>query len=50
VSDEAGRQARALLAYSQLQNLFHRWIRTGWEVDRDLVLEVMTDMWRAAFC
>ena len=49
VSDDAGRQARAILAYSQLQNLFHRWIHTGWDVDRDLVLEVMTDMWLAAF-
>jgi AcrR family transcriptional regulator len=49
VSDKAGRDARAILAYSQLQNLFHRWLRVGWDVDRDQILEVMTDMWTAAF-
>ena len=49
ISDDAGRRARGLLAYSQLETIFHRWMRVGWDVDRDQVLEVMTDMWLAAF-
>lgn len=49
VADQAGRSARAILAYSQLQNLFHRWLRVGWDVSRDEVVEVMADMWWAAF-
>lgn len=49
VADETGRSARAILAYSQLQNLFHRWLRVGWDVSRDEVVEVMADMWWAAF-
>jgi len=47
--DATGRQVRGVLAYSQLQNLFHRWLRVGWDVDRSEILEVMTDMWLAAF-
>jgi AcrR family transcriptional regulator len=47
--DEPRRHVRAVLAYSQLQNLFHRWLRVGWDVDRTELLEVMTDMWLAGF-
>lgn len=47
-ADPSDRRVRAVLAYSQLQNLFHRWIRVGWDVERQAVLEVMTDMWMAA--
>jgi AcrR family transcriptional regulator len=46
--DEAGRRVRAVLAYSQLQNVFHRWMRVGWDIDRGETLEVMTDMWSQA--
>jgi AcrR family transcriptional regulator len=42
------RNVRAILMYSQLQNVFHRWMRVGWDVDRDEMLQVMTDMWMAA--
>jgi hypothetical protein len=34
--------------YSQLQNVFHRWMRVGWEADRGEMLKVMTAMWMAA--
>jgi AcrR family transcriptional regulator len=45
----SGRQVRAVLAYSQLQTVFHRWMRVGWDIDRKESLEVMTDMWMHAF-
>jgi AcrR family transcriptional regulator len=44
-----GRRVRAVLAYSQLQTVFHRWMRVGWDIDRKESLEVMTDMWMNAF-
>lgn len=46
--DPDGRRARGVLMYSQLQNVFHRWMRVGWEADRDEMLKVMTAMWMAA--
>jgi len=49
VSDQAGCRVRGLLAYSQLHILFQRWVRVGWDVDRDQVVEVMIDMWLAVF-
>jgi AcrR family transcriptional regulator len=42
------RKVRAILMYSQLQNVFHRWMRVGWDVNRAEMLRVMTDMWLAA--
>jgi AcrR family transcriptional regulator len=47
--DEAESRARALLAHSQLESLHSHWLHAGWDVDRDLALDVMTDMWMAAF-
>lgn len=44
--DEA--KARALLMFTQLQQLFMRFATHGWDVKRDEVLEVLTDMWCAA--
>lgn len=44
----AGRRSRALLMYAQLQNVFHRFMEGGWEVDRRETLAVMADMWMAA--
>lgn len=41
-------RTRAILAYSQFQSLFYRWSRVGWEVDREEVLDVVTEMWVAA--
>ncbi len=49
VSDQEGCRVRGLLAYSQLHTLFQRWIRVGWDVDPDQVLDVMIDMWLAVF-
>ena len=46
--DLAGRRVRGVLAYSQLQNVFHRWMRVGWDIDRAEMLEVMTGMWVSA--
>jgi AcrR family transcriptional regulator len=46
--DETSRRVRAVLIYSQLQNVFHRWMRVGWDVDRQEMLRVMTNMWLAA--
>jgi len=45
--DESSRRVRAVLAYSQFLNVFHRWMRVGWDIDRGETLEVMTDMWMA---
>ena len=45
----SGRRVRAVLAYSQLQTVFHRWMRVGWDIDREESLDVMTDMWMHAF-
>jgi AcrR family transcriptional regulator len=38
----------AVLAYAQLEGLFNRWMRSGWDIDRSHALEVLTDMWMAA--
>jgi len=46
--DETGRRVRAVLMYSQLRNVFHRWMRVGWDVDRQEMSPVMTNMWLAA--
>lgn len=44
----AGRRTRAVLMYAQLQNVFHRFMDAGWEIDRKETLAVMADMWLAA--
>ena len=41
-------RARAVLVMAQLEQLFMRWSLHGWDVDRDAVLAVLTDMWSAA--
>jgi AcrR family transcriptional regulator len=46
--DEGPARVRAVLAYAQLESVFHRWMLVGWDVDRAEALEVMTDMWTAA--
>lgn len=46
--DDTTRRVLAVLIYSQLQNVFHRWMRVGWDVDRQEMLHVMTRMWLAA--
>jgi hypothetical protein len=38
--DETSRRVRAVLIYSQLQNVIHRWMRVGWDVDRQEMLQV----------
>jgi AcrR family transcriptional regulator len=47
-SDEDEGRVRAVLAYAQLDSVFHRWMRMGWDIDRGTALEVMTDMWMTA--
>jgi AcrR family transcriptional regulator len=46
--DEEQCRVRGILAYAQLESVFHRWMRVGWDIDRAVALEVMTDMWMAA--
>ena len=46
--DEDEGRVRAVLAYAQLDSVFHRWMRMGWDIDRTTALEVMTDMWMTA--
>jgi AcrR family transcriptional regulator len=42
-------RVRAVLAFSQLEHVFNRWLHLGWDIDRDDALDVMTDMWMTAF-
>jgi AcrR family transcriptional regulator len=42
-------RVRALLIYAQLDSMFLRWMRVGWDIDRTEAREVMADMWMAAF-
>ncbi|MEO5837890.1 MAG: hypothetical protein ABIQ73_01360 [Acidimicrobiales bacterium] len=37
------------MALAQIDDLFYRWRRDGWALDEHIGLEVMTDMWVAAF-
>jgi AcrR family transcriptional regulator len=50
-SEHAGPTAhtRATLAYSQFQSLFYRWTRVGWDADREETLDIVSEMWLAAF-
>lgn len=41
-------KARAVVLFSQLQQLFLRWSLHGWDVDRDEITAVLTRMWSAA--
>lgn len=41
-------KARALLMFTQLQQLFMHFATHGWDANRDEVLAVLTDMWCAA--
>jgi AcrR family transcriptional regulator len=47
--DGPNKRLRGIVAYAQLQTLFHRWLSTGWDTDRQEFLDVMTAMWIAAF-
>jgi AcrR family transcriptional regulator len=40
---------RATLAYSQFQSLFYRWTRVGWDAHRAETLDIVSEMWLAAF-
>lgn len=44
-TDPDTRTVRAVLAYTQLQSLFRRWLRMGWDIDRPDTLAVMSDTW-----
>ena len=46
--DEGGARVRAVLLFSQLEQLFLRWSLHGWDIDRAAVLDVLSDMWCAA--
>ena len=45
--DPSSRRVRGTLAFGQLEFASRRWMRHGWDVDRDATLGVMTDSWCA---
>jgi AcrR family transcriptional regulator len=45
--DPAGRRIRATLAFGQLEFFSRRWFRTGWDVDRDETVRLLTESWRS---
>jgi AcrR family transcriptional regulator len=46
---EAESRARATLVLAQLEMVFRRWMLYGWESDEELVIDIVTEMWMAAF-
>jgi AcrR family transcriptional regulator len=46
--DAGARRLHALLMFGQLEWLFRRWMRLGWEFDREQVLDALTETWMAA--
>jgi AcrR family transcriptional regulator len=47
--DEDEARARATLVLAQLEMVFRRWMLYGWESDEDLIIDIVTEMWMAAF-
>jgi AcrR family transcriptional regulator len=47
--DEDEARARATLVLAQLEMVFRRWMLYGWESDEELVIDIVTEMWMAAF-
>ena len=43
--DPASRRIRCTLAFGELEFLSLRWFRSGWAVDREVCLQVLTDSW-----
>jgi AcrR family transcriptional regulator len=48
LEEEGARRLRALLMFGQLEWLFRRWMRLGWEFDREQVLDALTETWMVA--
>jgi len=47
--DEAEARARATLVLAQLEMVFRRWMLYGWESDEQVIIDIVTEMWMAAF-
>lgn len=47
--DEDEASARATLVLAQLEMVFRRWMLYGWESDEDVIIDIVTEMWMAAF-
>jgi AcrR family transcriptional regulator len=47
--DEDEARARATLVLAQLEMVFRRWMLYGWESDEDVIIDIVTEMWMAAF-
>ncbi|RBY83777.1 TetR/AcrR family transcriptional regulator [Geodermatophilus sp. TF02-6] len=45
--DPSSRRIRAVLAFGQLEFFSRRWFRTGWDVDRNQTVALLTDSWRS---
>ena len=43
--DPASRWMRSALAFGQFEFVSRRWFTKGWEVDRDVCLQTLTDSW-----
>lgn len=48
--DPASRHVRGVLAFGQLEFLSRRWQYEGWDVDREVSLETITDAWCHLLC
>jgi AcrR family transcriptional regulator len=43
--DPETRRIRCALAFGLTENLSRRWVRLGWSVDREIVVDQLTDAW-----
>ncbi|BCI56009.1 hypothetical protein NIIDNTM18_52870 [Mycolicibacterium litorale] len=43
--DADTRHSRCLLAFGQFEFVSRQWFRRGWQVDRDVLLDTLTDSW-----
>lgn len=43
--DAETRQSRAMVAFGQFECVSRQWFRRGWQVEREALLETLTDSW-----
>jgi AcrR family transcriptional regulator len=43
--DAESRRSRCLLAFGQFEFVSRQWFRRGWQVEREVLLETLTDSW-----
>jgi AcrR family transcriptional regulator len=48
--DPTTRHIRAVLAFSQLEYLSRRWMRSGWDLKREKTLELLAQSWTDLLC